>query len=117
MVEITYSRHGDILLPDFALPEQPPAFFGLYGRLRHKYLKNHRKGFYTNLLTSGKLTEHIAEVDQQAKEQLDVLMREMAERQGITEELKANKQMAWVGAMNNIKACAEEIVINEIVYA
>lgn len=117
MSEITYSKHGDYYLPNLVLPEQKDFFFGRYGRLRLNYLKNHRRILYINLLTSCGLSKHLAEIDEQANQMLETLMKQMAEQQVITEHLKANDQMEWVGRMNNIKACAEEIVLNEIIYS
>ena len=117
MIEITYSKHGDYYLPDLVLPKQKDFFFGRYGRLRLTYLKNHKKVLYINLLTSCKLSPYLAEVDEQAKQMLETLMKQMAEQQGVTEQLKASNQMAWVRAMNNIKACAEEIILSEIIYS
>ena len=112
----TYSIVGDYQIPNLTLPEQKGFTFGRYGKLRLNYLKNHRKALFTSLLTSCGLSQHLAETDKQAKQMLDTLMKQMAKQQGVTEQLKANDQMAWVGAMNNIKACAEEIVLNEIIY-
>ena len=90
--------------------------FGRYGRLRLKYLKERRRVLYINLLTSGELTQHQNEVDQQAREMLELLVKQMAQAQGITEQLKAEDQMAWVGAMNNIHNAAEEAVMQEVVF-
>ena len=115
--EFAYPRHGDYLIPNLTLPETSNAHIGKYGLLRKAYLKSHRKVLYTNLLTSGKLCEHLVEIDRQADSRLLILMKHMAETQGITEKLKAADQMAWVGAMNNIKACAEEIICKDIIYA
>ena len=115
--EFAYRNHGDYLLPNLALPEPSSTPIGKYGLLRKAYLKAHRKVFYTNLLTSGKLYEHLVEIDRQADNRLLALMKKMAETQSITEKLKVTDQMAWVGAMNNIKACAEEIICKEILYA
>ena len=89
---------------------------GRYGRLRLKYLKEHRRVLYINLLTSGELTQHQNEVDQQAREMLELLVKQMAQAQGITEQLKAEDQIAWVGAMNNIRNAAEEVVMQEVVF-
>ena len=116
MNEITYSLVGDYRLPNLSLSEQEEVFVGKYGLLRRAYLKAHRKIIYTNLLTDGTLNQHLAEINNQATERLELIMRQMVAAQGITEKLKAANQMAWVGAMNNIKACAEEIVLKEIVY-
>lgn len=116
MTNLTYTRHGDYLLPDLCLPEQKPLPIGKYGLLRKAYLKAHRKIIYINLLTAGTLYEHLADIDAQANDRLELIMRQMAVAQGVTEALKAADQMAWVGAMNNIRVCAEEIVLREIVY-
>ena len=112
-MEITYTKHGDYYLPDLALPEEEPATYGRFGRMRFKYLKEHRRGIYTSLLTSRQLTHHLNEIDREANEMLELLMKQMAQEQGVTEQLKAENQMAWVGAMNSIRAAAEEIVRSE----
>ena len=112
----TYSVVGDYILPDLILPHQKQSFFGKYGMLRKTYLKTNRKALYSQMIITGKLFEHLHEIDTQAKDMLKLLMKQMLENQGITEALKATDQMAWVGAMNNIKACAEEIVLSEVVY-
>lgn len=117
MTEITYSRVGDYYLPDLYLPEQETLPIGKYGLLRKTYLKTHRKILYINLLTTGALHKHLSEINTQANERVDLLARQMAKARGITEALKAADQMAWVSAMNNIKACAEESVLKEIVYS
>ena len=114
-MEITYTKHGDYYLPDLALPEEEPATYGRFGRMRFKYLKEHRRGIYTSLLTSGQLMHHLNEIDREANEMLDLLIKQMAQAQGITEQLKAENQMAWVGAMNNIRNAAEEIVYQELI--
>jgi len=112
----TYSVVGDYILPDLTLPPQKQSSFGKYGMLRKTYLKTKRKASYSQMIITGKLFDHLHEIDTQAKDMLDLLMKQMLENQGITEALKATDQMAWVGAMNNIKACAEEIVLSEVVY-
>jgi len=117
MIKLTYSCVGDYNLPDVCLPEQETRIIGKYGLLRKRYLKTHRKITYINLLTAGTLHSHLAEIDEQAKDRLELIMKQMAAAQGVTEELKSNDQMLWVGATNNIKACAEEIILKEIVYA
>jgi len=116
---ITYAlQENGYYLPDLNLPgEKETRPVGKYGRIRYRYLKNHRRVLYTNLLTTGKLQSHLANVEEQAQQQIDVLVKHMTQAQGVTEELKASDQLHWVGLMNNIKACAEEIVINEIIYA
>ena len=114
-MEITYTKHGDYYLPDLALPEEEPATYGRFGRMRFIYLKEHRRGIYTSLLTSGQLTHHLNEIDREANEMLDLLIKQMAQAQGITEQLKSEDQMAWVGAMNNVRNAAEEIVYQEFI--
>ena len=117
MNEFTYSRVEDYDLPDLILPEQQNEFVGKYGLLRRAYLKTHRKISYTNLLTSGKLHEHLVEVDMEANDRLKTIVSQAAETQNITEALKASDQMAWVGAMNNIKQQTEEVIFEELIYA
>ena len=96
--------------------EEPPALTK-YGRTREKYLREHNKVLYFNLLTSGKLYEHLAEIDTSACNMAEYLIKEMARKQGVTEQLKAEDMMRWIGLMNNIRACADEIVLNDIVYS
>lgn len=115
-MDITYTQHGDFMLPDLVLPKEEPPTYGKYGRMRRSYLKTHRKGTYVTLLTSGKLTHHLNEIDREAREMLNRLVKQMAQAQGVTEQLKATDQMAWVGAMNNIRNAAEEVVLAEIIY-
>ena len=117
-MELTYTKHGDYYLPDLALPEDTGTrSIGIYGQRHRRYLKTHRKTVYTQFLTSGRLHSYLADIDEQAREQLDLLMKQMAEQQGVTEQLKAENQMEWVGRMNNIRACAEEIVLKELIYS
>ena len=115
-MEITYTNHKGFSLPNLTLPRKEEASFGRYGRLRLKYLKEHRRVLYADLLTSGELTQHLNEIDWQAREMLELLVKQMAQAQGITEQLKAADQMAWVGAMNNIHNAAEEVVMQEVVF-
>jgi len=118
MFELTYSRVGDYYIPDLILLEDhDDRDIGIYGQRHANYLKNHRKVLYTNLLTSGKLHTYLADLNEQATDRLWTIVEQMKKAQGITEELKANDMMAWVGAVNNIKACAEEIVNEELIYA
>ena len=112
---LSYTLCGDYYLPDLVLNEEEPTY-GKYGMLRKQFLKEHRPIRYQNLLLSGKLTAHLNRVDQQAREQVESLMKQMAEKQGVTERVKMQDQMKWVGLMNGIKACAEEIVLKERVY-
>ncbi len=96
--------------------EEPPALTK-YGRMRERYLREYKKVLYYNLLTSGKLYEHLAEIDTSACNMAEYLIKEMAKKQGVTEELKAEDMMRWIGLMNNIRACADEIVLKDIVYS
>ena len=114
-MEITYSKYGDYYLPNLALSEEEPATYGRFGRLRLKYLKEHRRATYINLKTSGQLTHHLNEIDREANEMLWLLIGQMAQAQGITEQLKVENQMAWVGAMNNIRSIVEEILVRAII--
>ena len=110
-----YTLHGDYYLPDLVLREEEPTY-GKYGMLRKQFLKEHRPIRYQNLLLSGKLTAHLNQIDQEVTEQVEVLMKQMAEKQGVNENLKRQDQMKWVRLMNNIKVSAEEIVLKERVY-
>ena len=112
---LRYTLQGDYYLPDLALNEEEPTY-GKYGMLRKQFLKEHRPIQYQNLLLSGKLTAHLNQIDQEVTEQVEVLMKQMAEKQGVNENLKRQDQMKWVRLMNNVKASAEEIVMREIVY-
>ena len=107
---MSYTLHGDYYLPDLVLREEEPTY-GKYGMLRKQFLKEHRSARYQYLLLTGKLNEHLNQTDQEAREQVETLMKQMTEKQGVTEELKAQDQMEWVRLMNNIKASAEEIVL------
>ena len=112
---MSYTLHGDYYLPDLVLREEEPTY-GKYGMLRKQFLKEHRSARYQYLLLIGKLNEHLNQTDQEAREQVETLMEQMTEKQGVTEELKAQDQMKWVRLMNNIKASAEEMVLREILY-
>lgn len=113
---LSYTLHGDYYLPDLVLPEEEPVTYGKYGMLRRTFLKEHKKGIYSLLIAQGKLVEHLNQVDQEANDKMELLVEQMAERQGVTEKLKEENQMLWVGMMNNINNVAEEIVLPEIVY-
>ena len=112
---MSYTLHGDYYLPDLVLREEEPTY-GKYGILRKQFLKEHRSARYQYLLLTGKLNEHLNQTDQEAREQVEMLMKQMSEKQGVTEELKAQDQMEWVRLMNNIKASAEEIVLKNMIY-
>ena len=112
---MSYTLHGDYYLPDLVLNEEEPTY-GKYGMLRKQFLKEHRSARYQHLLLTGKLNEHLNQTDQEAREQVETLMEQMTEKQGVTEELKAQDQMERVRLMNNIKASAEEIVLKNMIY-
>ena len=112
---MSYTLHGDYYLPDLVLNEEEPTY-GKYGILRKQFLKEHRSARYQYLLLTGKLNEHLNQTDQEAREQVETLMEQMTEKQGVTEELKAQDQMEWVRLMNNIKASVEEIVLKNMIY-
>lgn len=109
---MSYTLHGDYYLPDLVLNEAEPT----YGMLRKQLLKEHRSARYQYLLLTGKLNEHLNQTDQEAREQVEMIMKQMAEKKGVTEELKVQDQMKWVGLMNNIKVSAEEIILKNMVY-
>lgn len=113
----TYRQCGDFFIPEMTLPDTPGNPIGKYGRMRHRYLKEHREVLYNAMILNGTLWNHLAEVDKTCMDRLDVIVLGMKETQGITEELKARDPMAWVGAMNNIRSAAEEILFAEVIYA
>lgn len=112
---LTYSQNGDYLIPDLKLTGQSETPLGKYGRMRKAYLKEHRPILYNHLLMSEKLYPHLLEIDQTTQKRLDQLMPQLAEAAGATEELKARDMMAWVGLMNNCKAQAEEMLLQELI--
>ena len=114
-MDLTYTRNGDYLLPDLRFEAENPPI-GKYGLLRKRYLKEHRRGWYSSLLLTGKLDEHLAKIDHSCNERIELIMNQLARREGVTEALKAADQMEWVHRMNNIRARAEEIVLSELVY-
>lgn len=112
----TYTMRGDYRLPDVALPPDEERPIGVWGQRRLNYLKHHRKVLYYNLLTSGKLHSHLADVEEQAQELFSRLVKEHAEKEGITELLKSTDQMKWVQRMNIIRSIVSEMVFKEIIY-
>ena len=117
MMGITYSRQGDYNLPNLTLPEQPQVELGVYAQMRRRFLRDHHRILYYNLLTHCALTQHLYDIEQAAMDMEERLIRQMADRQGVTETLKAQDQMMWVQKMNSIRDAAREIVLHEIIYA
>ena len=115
-ITITYTQQGDYLLPDLKLPEQPKVEIGVFGQRHKRYLKEHHRLIYFNLLTSCKLAAYLADIDSQANEMYDLLVRQLSEKENITEQLKAENPMEWTRKMNAIRLTAAEIVNREIIY-
>ncbi len=111
----SYTTVGDYRLPNLTAEETEPLPIGKYGRMQKRYLKAHRPVLYTNLLTTGKLDQHLAEIDRNCEEQLELIIQQMAEQEGVTEELKVADQMEWVRRMNSIRSRAEEIILGELI--
>ena len=112
----TYTQVGDYLLPNLELPEEEQQPIGVWGQRHRRYLKDHRRATYATLLTGGKLNSYIAGIDRQAEELFSRLVKQMAAMEGVTEQLKADNQMEWVGRMNNIRRRATEVVNKDIIY-
>ena len=112
-----YAKQGDYYLPELALPPEKEKPIGLWGQRHLQYLKEHKQLVYINLLTSGRLNEYLASVNEQVEDLFSRLVREYAERQGVTERLKEENQLLWVKKMNNIRACVREVVESEIIYS
>lgn len=111
---MNYTLHGDYYLPDVEAPD--PPVIGRYGRLHLKYLRENKKAVYTGLLLSGKLNSYVEELNQSAQTRFDQIVRQMAKQQDVTEKLKATDQMKWIRLMNNIRSCADEVVLKELIY-
>ncbi len=114
--QITYTEHNGLYYPDLALPEQTNYPLGKYANLRLDFMKKHRRGTYTTLLTEGRLNKYLHEIDLRASKMLDSIIPRLAKERGIDETLKAHNSLQWVAEMNNIKASAEEILLQEVVY-
>lgn len=112
-----YELHGDYYIPCLTVPSQEERSIGIWGQRHLRYIKAERKALYTELLTSGRLNTYLADIDEQAAEQMLLLTKQMAEREGVTEQLKAQDQMLWVQRMNNIRNRAAEIVNHNLIYA
>ena len=113
---IHYTLHGDYYFPDLELSEVHRQAIGHYGRMRLNYLREYRPGLYTRLILSGKLYEHLAEIDQTSRQRIEQIISQMARAEGVDEKLKATDQMAWIGRMNNIRRQADEIILTELIY-
>lgn len=113
----TYHEENGYLIPDLKLPTEEEQIIGIWGQWHLRYLKKYRKVTYTNLLTSGRLNAYLADIDKQAQERFETLVEQMKQSQGITERLKAENALEWTGRLNNIRACAREIVEKEIIFA
>ena len=112
---LNYTLHGDYYMPDLEINEEEPTY-GEYGIMRKQFLKEHRSARYQYLVLTGKLTEQLNQVDKEAREKVEMLMEQMVEQWGVTEELKMHEQMEWVRRKDNIQAIAEEIALKEIIY-
>ena len=117
MSELIYRKNGDYLLPELGLTEAEKKPLGKYGMMRRQYLEQHRPGLYTRLLLSGKLMEHLQEIETTAQNRLESLMTQLKAKNNVTEELKAKDQMKWVGMMNSLKNQAEEMILTDLIYA
>ena len=113
---IQYHKSGDYYLPNLTIEDQEIQPLSTYGRMRKRYLKEHRPVLYTNLLLSGELFPHLLEIDEACEGRMELLVLQMAKREGVTEALKAADQMEWVRRMNSVRSRAEEIVLHELVY-
>lgn len=117
MTQITYTKQGDYWLPNLLPPQEPQIPLGKYALMRHRFLQQSRKVTYTNLLTTGQLHSHLMEIEETARSRVEQIVSQMAQTEGVTEELKAADQMKWVGLMNNFRAAAEEQILQELIYA
>ena len=117
MKEITYHKEGDYLIPDLIMDISCDNYnIGKYGRLRLNYIKNYKRGLYTELMINGTLSKHLADIENAANERISLIVKQLAESENVNEDLKSNNQLVWVQAMNNIKNRAEEIIFNELIY-
>ena len=114
--QITYTEHNGLYYPNLALPEQTNYLLGKYANLRLEFMKKHRRGTYTTLLTEGRLNEYLHAIDIQAHKLLDNIIPRLTQERGIDEVLKAHNALLWTAEMNNIKASAEEIILQEVIY-
>ena len=117
MNELTYTRSGDYWIPNLSLSQQETQPLGKYGRMRKKYLQEHRPVLWNSLILSEKLYPHLREIDETANSRLEQMMPGLMQSAGVTEALKASNPLKWVGLMNNLKAQAEEVILTELIYA
>ena len=116
-MEVTYRTQDGYQVPNLLMPQTPETHLGKYAELRHQYLMKRRRVLYTNLKTSGALTEHLAEIEQTARKMVEQTVARMAQAEGVTEELKATDPLRWTGLMNNLRHSAEELVMNDLIYS
>ena len=117
MGEITYTKQADYLIPDLTLPTEPELPLGRYALMHRDYLENHKRVTYLNLLTEGRLNEHLHQTEQTALQRLELLTKQLAKEQGVTEELKEKAPMQWLGMMNSIRSQAEEVILDELIFS
>ena len=115
-MEVTYRMQDGFQVPNLLMPQMPEVHPGKYAELRREYLKKHRRVLYTNLKTSGKLTEHLSEIEQAAQKMMEQTVARMAQNEGVTEDLKATDPLRWTGLMNNLRHSAEELVLSDLIY-
>ena len=116
MIELEYKQMGDYQIPQVALPKTKKMEQGRYSRMRLKFLKEHKKGLYEDLMLEGKMEEHLGEIEMTARKRVKQIIKELAEKFQVNEEMKRSNQMDWVGQMNSFKSQAEEIVMQELIY-
>ena len=116
MIELTYNQMGDYQIPQVALPKTKKMAQGRFSRMREKFLKEHKRGLYEELMLDGKMEEHLGEIEETAQNRLKLLIKQLAEKAQVNEEMKRADQMGWVQAMNSIRNQAEEMIITELIY-
>ena len=116
-MEVTYRIQDGFQVPNLLMPTEPEVHLGKYAELRRQYLMKRRRVLYTNLKTSGKLTEHLAEIERTAQKMVERAVTQMAQSEGVTEELKATDPLRWTGLMNNLRHSAEELVLSDLIYS
>ncbi|WP_349949334.1 MULTISPECIES: TnpV protein [Intestinimonas] len=116
-MEITYRMQEGFQIPNLLLPQETEVHLGKYAELRRQYLIKHRRVLYINLKTSGKLAEHLAEIEESARRMVEQTVQQMAQTEGVTEELKATDPVRWTGLMNNLRHSAEELILNDLIYS